>query len=317
VPLNIEAGQHSFSIGLNPLQMSDQTAIFIIPSSETSGVAAPPFSPVTTNTAYQPYNGCGLPPLPNYIYTGYQPPCTVTSDGHVETLYPIVPASDSSVFFGSVPPATTTSLLLTSSTVSLPSFSSPPPPSINTAFATGVYAQALQCPTPVTPSATTLSARGTTTVFSLIACSATSSADTNSGGASGGVCHSSGYKTFSVSGATTSVCCPDGWATTPLVDAQLFCFTSMAQGQGQGQGAAKRVEPLVTISGLAFTSAGVVTAEAAVGSGSLSTQSVATATGLASSSSSSATKSGGVELDFGLLWMSGMVVLIGGLCHVV
>jgi hypothetical protein len=71
VPLDIFAGRHSFSIGINPLLMSDTTDIFIIQASQTSYVA--PMSSTTNTAVFQIYNGCGLPPLPDYTYTGYQP----------------------------------------------------------------------------------------------------------------------------------------------------------------------------------------------------------------------------------------------------
>ena len=133
--------------------LSDQTGIFTILPSQTSKVTNAAPAP-TTNTAYQSYRGCGLPPLPDFTYTGYQPPCTVTSFGQTRTIYPIVPAELSSSFFGtsylaSAPPITSPG---STSTISSSL-------SVNTAFATGVFAQALQCPTPVTPSTTKLTAR--------------------------------------------------------------------------------------------------------------------------------------------------------------
>jgi hypothetical protein len=197
--------------------LSDQTAIFIIDASQTS--SAPPVTP-TTNTAYVPYNGCGLPPLDDYTYTGYQAPCTVTSSGRVETLYPNVPASISALWSLSQTPVTTSK---TSTTPSTTSTIAAPTTSVNTAFATGVFAQDLQCPSPIIPSKTSIIFSGTTTVLSLVACSAAVT-QSSSGSNSVGVCHTSGYKTFSVSG-TSSVCCPSGWATTPL-NSELFCFTS-------------------------------------------------------------------------------------------
>jgi hypothetical protein len=270
--------------------MSDTTDIFIIQASQTSYVA--PVSSTSNTAVYQTYNGCGLPPLPDYTYTGYQPPCTVTTNGHVETLYPIVPASDSSSFFGSaipVPAATTTSQSTT--------ITSSSSPFVNTAFATGVYAQALQCPTVVTPSATKITASGTTTVFSLVGC-ATASGSSVTGG---GVCHTSGYTTFSVSGAS-SVCCPNGWATTPLAS-ELFCFTSVAQAakrQASTETLTTGSNTLVAISGLAFTSAGVVTKEATAGTGSSSSSSGSHSTNTQSVASASTSKNAGVKSDMGL-----------------
>lgn len=289
VPLNIPAGRHSFSIGYNPFQLSDQTPIFTILSSQTSYVAPAPSS---SNPAAQTYNGCGLPPVPGYTYTGYQAPCTVTTSGHVETIYPIVPTSDSSAFFGIVPSSVPASSTVTSSTSSR---------SINTAFATGVYAQALQCPTPVTPSTTKITASGATIVFSTVGC-ATASSGSNAN--SVGVCHTSGYTTFSVSG-TSSVCCPNEWATTLLIE-ELFCFTSMAQAAALQERQAS-TETVVTLTGLAFTSAGIVSGDAVAGTGS------STATG--SATSATTTKSGGAKLNTGFLGMRGIVVGIVVLCY--
>lgn len=151
--------------------LSDTTDIFTILSSQASSVAPGP-SASTSNTDFQTYNGCGLPPLPDYTYTGYQPPCTVTSNGRIETLYLIVPASDSSSFYGgatSVAAATTLATPYQSnSSISL---SSTP---INTAFAPGIFAQALQCLTSVTPSTTKITSLGATTIFSLVNCGPTS-----------------------------------------------------------------------------------------------------------------------------------------------
>ena len=65
--------------------------------SQTSSVV---LFPTTTNVAFQTYNGCGLPLLPDYTYRGCQAPCVTTTNGQVETRYPILPASDSSSFFG-------------------------------------------------------------------------------------------------------------------------------------------------------------------------------------------------------------------------
>jgi hypothetical protein len=285
--------------------MSDTTDIFIIQASQTSYVA--PVSSTTNTAIFQTYNGCGLPPLPDYTYTGYQPPCTVTTDGHVETLYPIVPASDSSSFFGGavLVPATTTSQSSMSTTISSSSLS------VNTAFATGVYAQALQCPTVITPSTTKITASGTTTVFSLVSCATASGSNLSSGG----VCHTSGYTTFSVSGAS-SVCCPDGWATTPLAS-ELFCFTSVGQAakrQASTETLTTGSNTLVAISGLAFTSAGIVTKEAATGTVSSSTTSGSHSTSTASASTS---KSGGVKLDLGFQGPWRVVAAMGALYYLV
>ncbi|KAH7390402.1 hypothetical protein BKA64DRAFT_747495 [Cadophora sp. MPI-SDFR-AT-0126] len=287
VPLDIFAGRYSFSIGYNPFMLSGQTGIFTILPSQTSKVTNA--APATTNTAYQSYQGCGLVPLPDFTYTGYQPPCTVTSSGQTRTVYPIVPVELSSSFFGTSYLASAAPITSHVSTSTV--FSSP---SVNTAFATGVYAQALQCPTPVTPSTTKLTASGTTTIFSLVGC--TSTASTTNNGA--GKCHPSGYSTFSVSG-TTSVCCPGGWSTTPL-NSELFCFTSMGQierraalndRQVSTQTLVANPNPLVEISGLAFTQAGIVTAategsESSSSSGSVSTGAPPTATEPAASTSS-------------------------------
>ncbi|KAK0105518.1 hypothetical protein ONS95_004121 [Cadophora gregata] len=311
VPLDIFPGRYSFSIGYNPFMLSDQSGIFTILPSQTSKVtdSAPP---ATTNTAFQSYRGCGLPPLPDFTYTGYQPPCTVTSFGHIRTIYPIVPEGLSASFFGtsylnSAPPIT--SLSGTSTTAAA---------SVNTAFATGVYAQALQCPTPVTPSTTKLTASGTTTIFSLIGCTPTSIPNNNDAG----ICHTSGYSTFSVSG-TTSVCCPGGWSTTPL-NSDLFCFTSMAQierraaldgRQASTQTLVASPDPLIAISGLAFTRAGLVTAavdqssSVSSPSGKLSTSNLPTVTGSAAASSTA--KSGGITLSLRAENVQVLLIMVG------
>lgn len=297
VPLNIEAGRHSFSIGYNPVQMSDTTDIFVIDPSQTSSVPPPA---ITTNPAWQTYRGCGLPPLPDYTYTGYQPPCTITTSGRVETIYPIVPASDSSVFFGSIPQASKTTTATTTPTASA-----------NSAFATGVFAQALQCANPVIPSPTSITADGATTVFTLVACNTAVPSGSVSIVDSDGVCHASGYATFSVSG-TSSVCCPNGWATTPL-NSELFCFTSTAERgpledrRGLSETSLEGSHTsIVDIVGLVFTAAGVVTKDVSVSSsppdaspsGSAGGDSGSTATATRSSAASTATtKSGGVKLN--------------------
>ena len=277
--------------------LSDQTGIFTILPSQTSKVTNAAPAP-TTNTAYQSYRGCGLPPLPDFTYTGYQPPCTVTSFGQTRTIYPIVPAELSSSFFGtsylaSAPPITSPG---STSTISSSL-------SVNTAFATGVFAQALQCPTPVTPSTTKLTASGTTTIFSLVDCT-----PTTSGASSGaGTCHISGYSTFSITRAT-SVCCPGGWSTTTL-NSGLFCYTSMAQNERMAELNRRQAStetlvaspsPLVAISGVVFTSAGIVTAAAEASEspsslgGSIPSSSPAANTEAAASTTTS--KSAGIAL---------------------
>jgi len=121
------------------------------------------------------------------------------------------------------------------------------------------------------------------------------------------------------------VCCPGGWATTPL-NTGLFCFTEMTT-----QGVERRQETetlgedatstLMAISGLVFTSAGVVTKEAAVGTGSSESVSVSgkitstgTGTGTESAASASATKSSGRSLELGARRMWVMVGVMGILC---
>jgi hypothetical protein len=299
-------GRYSFSIGVNPFLLSDTSGIFTLSASEVSYVtpSAGP-SAISTKVGGQTYNGCGLPVLPDYTYTGYQHPCTTTTNGQVETLYPIVPASDSSSFFGVIPPAPTiTPLGSTSASISSASD--------NALFATGLYAQALQCPTPVTPSATRITVGDATTIFSLIDCKPSAASTSNPNSGDNGICHTSGYTTFSVSRAS-SVCCPGGWATMPL-NSEIFCFTSMgALGAKRDDLAGRQVSTetlgfnsqmtLVEISGLAFTHAGVVTREAVV-AGDLSTStsagkssSTATATGLATTP----TNSDGVRLNLRFL----------------
>jgi hypothetical protein len=287
--LNVEAGRHSFSIGYNPLMLSDTSGIFTILSSQTSYVAPPPSS-----AGAWTYNGCGLPPLPDYTYTGYQPPCTTTISGKVETLYPIVPASDSSSFYPNLFTPTPEGQSTTIST----------PVTINTAFATGILAQALQCPTQVAPSSTSITVASVTTIFYLVGCN-TSPATASSN--NGGVCHTSGYTTFSVSG-TSSVCCPSGWATTPL-NSELYCFTSVGQvGKRQastetlGSGASAVVE----VQGLVFTSAGVVTHDVSIGTG---TQSSSGGTGTGAAASSSTTKSSAGRLELSSWGLVGIVAI--------
>lgn len=281
----------------------------------------------STNTAFQTYDGCGLPPLPDYTYTGYQPPCTVTTDGHLTTLYPVVPVSDTSSFYGSAAsvPAPTTQPSMTSSTTSSSSTSTviySSPPTINTAFASGFYAQALQCPSPIMPSATSITASGTTTIFSTVGCATVTASGSTS---NSGVCHTSGYTTFSVSG-TSSVCCPNGWATTPL-NSELFCFMSMVQGAKRGvvkERQASTSGTLVELTGLAFTSVGIVTRDVAAGTGSayimsasISTKVTFTATSPASATSATSSKSGGVMLNVGQWGMQGLIAVTGALCFLV
>lgn len=282
VPIAIEPGRYSFSIGINPFLLSDTSAIFVFEPSQVSSV-----SPASVPIGTPSYNGCGLPPVPGYTYTGYQPPCTVTTNDQVKTLYPVVPASDSSSFFGSMAPETTTPTSIAS------------PASI----ATDIYAQALQCPTPITPSPTTITASGATTIFSLVGCATALAASPSISNSSNvGVCHTSGYTTFSVSGAS-SVCCPDGWATTPLT-ADLFCFMTIRGTRAElfGQVSTETVETspntVVEISGLAFTRAGVVVNEVAAGSTSTSVvdSSTAITTTTTGAGASTTKKSGGGKL---------------------
>ncbi|PMD31368.1 hypothetical protein L207DRAFT_472785 [Hyaloscypha variabilis F] len=304
VPLNIEAGRHSFSIGYNPVMLSDTSGIFTILPSQTSYV--PPGSTSTpTGAAAWTYNGCGLVPFPDYTYTGYQPPCTTTVNGKVETLYPIVPASDSSIFYPNLINATPAPTTISPSTITTVSNSR------NTAFATGPLAQALQCRYAITPTVTRITSASVTTLFSLVGCSTLAAAPSTSN--TDGVCHTSGYTTFSVSG-TSSVCCPNGWATTPL-NTDLYCFTEASVGvkrqastETLGMGISST---LVELQGLVFTSAGVVTQEAAVQTGSATTGGGGTVTG-AVSSESETKKSEGVSLKGqgrGTLGMVGLVAL--------
>ena len=315
------------SISSNDVTLSELVKIPFCNQIVPLSSPAPPVVP-TTNTAFQTYNGCGLPPLNDYTYTGYQAPCTTTVNGHVETLYPIVPVSDSSSFWGSsylnqVPTPTTQPTTTSPST----SVASSPTPTLNTAFATGLFAQALQCPSPVTPTPTCITVSGITTIFPSVSCAPASNPTTSSNNPAG-TCHTSGYNTFSIAG-THSICCPSGWSTTPLgggntLDtALLFCFTSTAQAQGarkrqvSTETLAQASGSLVEIWGLAFTSAGVVAGDgtrsssgvSGGGSGGVSTHS--TRTGAAASAS--ATKSSGARLS---LWRWGVWGrwLLGCLC---
>lgn len=298
--------------------LSATSSIFTVTSSEITGSPAIPGPPSTSNTAAQTYNGCGLDPLPDFTYTGYQPPCTVTSNGVAEIIYPIVPVSASTSFFGTsyLGAATGVSIYLGPPTSTKSTVSSASSTSINTAFATGVYAQALQCPTPVTPSTTKMTVGGATTIFSTVGCAASSDSSTNSGG----ICHTSGYTTFSVSG-TSSVCCPGGWATTPM-NSELFCFTSIGQANKREVVNARQVSTetlesapntILEYVGLAFTSAGIVTGEAAVETGSSSSRrnlfsSTPTMT-TGSAASANPTKSSCVKLEMGA-WRVGGVALL-------
>jgi hypothetical protein len=257
--------------------LSDTSGIFTILPSQTSYVPPGPTSS-PTGAAAQTYNGCGLPPLPDYTYTGYQPPCTTTISGVVKTLYPIVPESDSSIFYPNLfitHPASPTSPI-TASLVTT-----------NTAFGAGFLAQDLQCPTPITPIATKITVSSVTTIFSLISCN-TATATAASDSKYAGVCHSSGFATFSVSG-TRSVCCPLGWATTPL-KTELYCFTSVGNVERR-QVSTKTLgtgisSTLVEIQGLVFTSAGVVTKEVMAG----------TAAGASANTGGTSTKTSGAEI---------------------
>ena len=280
--------------------LSDTSEVFTIPASETSAV--PPGSGIpTTNTAFQTYNGCGLPPLPDYTYTSYQPPCTTTISGQPTILYPIVPASSTSIWYTlgkTLPPVTTPSS---------------PAPTINTAFAGGAYAQALQCPTTVTTSTTRVTNSGTTTFISTIDCS--TPFNTVPSPTSGGMCHTSGYMTFSVSG-TSSFCCPSAWSTSLLAPEELFCYSTLMVTEGRKVGgrqvsteilaAGPGVSTMVGIEGVVFTTAGVVTGEKAgttgisvasgIGTSSFGS-SMGTGTGTAAGASASETKkSDGTQL---------------------
>jgi hypothetical protein len=165
--------------------LSATTGIFIISPSQVS-----PASPLpsTSTTALPLYDGCGLPPLPDFTYTGYQPPCTVTISGRVETIFPIVPASDSSLFYGGG--------------VSGTSPAGGPVPTAPIAaesslFASDIFAQALQCATPVTPTTTSFAVSSITTVISVVDCFTIESIH-QPGANRNGVCHTSGYRVYNV-----------------------------------------------------------------------------------------------------------------------
>jgi hypothetical protein len=291
--------------------LSDTSEIFTILRSQTSYVA-PGSTPTPTGTAAWTYNSCGLPPLLDYTYTGYQPPCTTTVDGKVETLYPLVPASDSSVFYpnvfttGAVNPPTTSSSRSNSLN------------SINTAFATGVLAQDLQCRYQVTPSTAQIIVASVTTMLYLVGCSSASASLPTA--TKGGVCHSSGYTTFAVSG-TSSVCCPNGWATTPLASSELYCVTEVSAGMAKRQASTETLiagvsNTLIEIQGLVFTSAGIVTKEAVTGTGtgtgSSSSGGGATMTGASANQTSS--KSSGKRLGFSKWRIRGITLMVLFLC---
>lgn len=59
------------------------------------------------------------------------------------------------------------------------------------------------------------------------------------------------------------MCCPKGWATTPL-NAELLSFTSMAAAGLKRDALEYTRRSIETLSGLAFMSAAVVTTEAVV-----------------------------------------------------
>lgn len=315
MPIDIFQGRYTFSIGINPLLHSDETGVFTILSSQTSKAPAGPSPSTSAASSTYSWNGCGLAPLPDYTYTGYQPPCTLRSDGQIVTVFPVVPVASSAAFYG-------TSYLQTPSITKASSSSATTSTPVNTAFATGVFAQALQCPTPVTPTTTKVTASGATTIFSLVNCAPTSAATANSAG----VCHTSGYSTYSVSGSS-SVCCPNGWATTPL-NSELFCFTSMAPDLASNTISKRQIEtqtleaspnPLLAISGIAITKAGVVTAAAqSTTSGSPSTSgkgsSSSSASGTSSAATPTSTKSAGTRIGYEASRMCGFVLMAGAFC---
>jgi hypothetical protein len=281
--------------------LSDTSAIFTILPSQTSYVAPGSIS-TSTGVAAWTYNGCGLAPLPDYTYTGYQPPCTTTVDGKIETLYPIVPATDSSVFYPN----------LFTPTAAAPTITiSPGTNSINTAFATGALAQALQCRYEVTPITTKITVASVTMILYLAGCS-TGTATASSNADNGGVCHISNYATFFVSG-TSSICCPNGWATTPIANTDLYCFTSVG-GVEKRQASTETLEAdststLVEIQGLVFTSAGVVTKEVATGTGTGSSSHGSGSTGTGAGAIQTLSKSGSGRLGFSNWSMWGPAVL--------
>lgn len=135
-----------------------------------------------------------------------------------------------------------------------------------------------------------------------------------------GVCHSSGYTTFSVSG-TSSVCCPGGWATTSFgsVETGLYCFTSIAgqnaKREEERERQLKRDDATVTLSNLAFTTAGVVSEKSVTTSSSSETPTRSSGTMTETGATASATKkSGGNEMiQLGSWGMRLIPFLIGGL----
>jgi hypothetical protein len=286
--------------------LSDTSGIFTILPSQTSYVA-PGSTPTPTGTAALTYNSCGLALLPDYTYTGYQPLCTTTADGKVETLYPLVPASDSSVFYPNI-------FIVAAATAPTSSSGPNSPHSINTAFATGVLAQELQCQYQVTPSATTIIVASMTTMLYLVDCSTTSASQPTATNA--GVCHTSGYTTFSVSG-TSSVCCPNGWATAPLANSELYCFTEVSTGLAKRQASTETLSAgvsntLAEVQGLVFTRAGVVMKEAEAGTGkgtgSSSDGEGATMTGAIANQTSS--KSSKRRLKFSIWRICGILLMV-------
>jgi hypothetical protein len=126
--------------------------------------------------------------LPDFTYTGYQPPCTVTTSGRVETIFPIVPASDSSLFYGGGVSGTTPA------DGSVPTA---PTAAESSLFASGIFAQALQCGTPVTPTTTSFAVSSITTVISVVDCFTIESIH-QPGANRNGVCHTSGYRVYNV-----------------------------------------------------------------------------------------------------------------------
>lgn len=277
--------------------LSATTGIFIISPSEVSPASLLP-SPSTT--ALPLYDGCGLPPLPDYTYTGYQPPCTITTSGRIETIFPIVPASDSSLFYGN-------GVLGTAPT----SDSVPLDPT--TTFDSGVFAQALQCATAVTPTTTSFAVSSTTTVISLVACMPIESINRPAAN-SNGVCHTSGYTTYSVGVGSHNVCCPEGWATTPLLSG-IFCFTSVTAGELDKAALDSRAGLTTTLSGLAFTSAGAVAAEAITGAMSATAESGTTASTPKQTGAGATNNSNRARIPRVGIWGSLGIMLITGVIN--
>jgi hypothetical protein len=157
-------------------------------------------------------------------------------------------------------------------------------------------------------------------VLSLVECPTSSPPGSTS---FGGVCHTSGYTTFSVSG-TSSVCCPNGWATTPL-NTELFCFTDATTGVEKRQASTETaaagpgVNTIVEIQGVVFTTAGAVTHDVTSGGEGSSTSSgggsavtgtsttsgggsATTRSGTGAAAIASPSKSAGVKMDVGMGW---------------